>query len=183
MNTSIARPDLAGTPGVLCQRVPHMNPATKTALRADAAFMRLQEAESTWALKYEFSRPNALDPRAFPIQGQTRVAPGPQQVDTFLRPTHERVHRRASQHRLHTELYGTAPYTFVGRGILNHVDASTQLRTRDSCADRTRRVAERAWDRQYFVTVPEELTDLPADHLRVGAMTRVGPAYAQPRDW
>lgn len=180
---TIARPDLAGTPGVLCQRVPHMNPATKTALRADAAFLRLQEAESTWPSTYGFSRPNALDPRAFPIQGQTSVAPGPEQVGAFLRPTHERVHRRASQHRLHTELYGTAPYTFVGRGILNHVDASTQLRTRNASADRTRRMEEQAWDRRQFITVPAELRDLPADHLRVGAMTRVGPAYAQPRDW
>lgn len=181
---TIARPDLAGTPGVLCQRVPHMNPATKTALRADAAFLRLQEAESTWPSTYGFSRPNALDPRAFPIQGQTSVAPGPEQVGAFLRPTHERVHRRASQHRLHTELYGTAPYTFVGRGILNHVDASTQLRTRNASADRTRRMEEQGrwwaaatqsmWSLWRRASTPVRRS-LPAD---VAAQRRPCPAVA-----
>lgn len=157
--------------------------AAQAALRADPAYLRLLEAESTWAFKYHASRPNPVAPQRFPIQGLNNPAWGPRQVDAYnaLLPGHYRVHTRAAQNRPLTELFGTAPYLALGRGILNHVDTNTTLLQGNPINDRNRRLSEREWDRTAFVTVPKELRELPFD-TRKSATTRVSPEYAQPHD-
>ena len=158
-------------------------PATQAALRADPAYLGLLEAESTWALKYNFSRPNPAAPRRLPIQGLNNPAPGPSQIDALntLLPINYRVQTRAAHDRPQTELFGRAPYVALGRGVLNHVDTSTQLQQGNPAIDRTRQLSERQWYRADFVSPPKELTQLPFE-TRKSAMTRVAPDYAQPRD-
>lgn len=158
-------------------------PASQAALRADPAYLGLLETESTWALKYNFSRPNPMAPRRFPIQGLNTAAPGPAQMAAYntLLPINYRVQTRASHDRPQTELFGRAPYVAVGRGVLNHIDTNTQLMQGNPIIDRTRQLSERQWHRASFVNVPKELRELPYDS-RLGKTTRVAPEYAQPRD-
>lgn len=157
--------------------------ASQAALRADPSYIGLLEAESTWAAKYNFSRPNPTAPRRFPIQGMHRPSFGPTEVDAYnaLLPQNFRVQTRAAHNRPQTELFGRAPYVALGRGVLNHVDTSTLLKHGNPIIDRTRQLSERQWDRASFVTVPKELRDLPHES-RLGELTRVGPEYAQPHD-
>lgn len=158
-------------------------PSSQAALRADPSYIGLLEAESTWAAQYNFSRPNPMAPRRFPIQGLTNSAPGPSQIDAYttLLPVHYRVQNRASHDRPQTELFGRAPYVALGRGVLNHVDTSTQLAHGNPIIDRTRQLSERQWYRAPFVSLPKELVQLPHD-TRMGKTTRVAPDYPQPRD-
>lgn len=162
----------------------YIPPASQAALRADRDYISLLEAESTWAFKYQFTRPNPAWPRSFPIQGLNLPRPGPGQMDAYnsLLPVHYRTQVRASQNRPKTELFGTAPYTALGRGVMHHVDVSSMLMQANPVNERGSRVlVEREWDTRSFITVPRELRDLPVD-LRVGQTTRVGPAYMQPHD-
>lgn len=164
--------------------VPAAPNASQASLRADRSYITMLEAESTWPMKYTFSRPNPMTPRAFPVQGLNAPAIGPGQVATFNRllPQNFRIQNRASQHRLQTELFGTAPYVALGRGILQHVDVSTGLIQGHNVSTRGSRweSAEKMYDRKAFIDVPRELREL--EELRMGTMTRVAPSYAQPHD-
>jgi hypothetical protein len=162
--------------------VPTAPTASQVSLRADPAYLRLLEAESTWPLKYVFSQPNPVSARAFPIQGLTASFVGGPRVKAYnqLIPKQQRGTERASQARLQTELFGRAPYTATGRGILNHVDInSAVLQGNPVPRNASRTLAERAWNRADFVTVPSELRTLPVE-TRFGQMTRVAPEYMQP---
>ncbi len=162
----------------------YIPPAAQAALRADPDYLRMLEAESTWAFKYHLTRTNPWTPRAFPVQGLAHQGVGPSQVDAYnsLLPANYRVKHRASQNRPQTELFGTAPYTALGRGPLRYTDTSTLLQQGSWVPSRgSRAVAEVDFNRFDFVNVPRELTALPHE-LRYGAMTRVGPAYLQPHD-
>ena len=159
----------------------YIPPASQAALRADKNYIALLEAESTWAFKYQFTRPNPAWPRAFPIQGLNLPRPGPAQMDAYnsLLPAHFRAKVRASQNRPQTELFGTAPYVALGRGVMHHVDTNTALLHSNPVHERGSRVlTEREWDTRAFITVPRELRELPVD-LRVGQTTRVAPSYLQ----
>jgi hypothetical protein len=156
--------------------------ARATTLRADRAYIDLLEAESTWAFKYNLSRTNPVDPRALPMWAKT---PGVLNVNGYnsLLPINFRMQTRASQNRPQTQLFGTAPYTALGRGLLHHVDTNSQLQQSNWVAARGSRqgTTEAELRRFDFVTLPRELTTMPFES-RYGAMTRVGPAYAQPHD-
>lgn len=172
-------------PQLLHASGPTLPNASQAGLRADRDYLALLEAESTWPTRYMLSRPQPLHPRQYPIQGLNNPAIGPGQVDAYntLLPTHFRVQTRASQNRPQTELFGTAPYLALGRGVAQHVDVSTMLLQGNPLFDRGNRVLEeRAWPREQFVTVPAELRDLPVD-TRLGEFTRSAPEYQkQPRD-
>lgn len=159
--------------------------AAHAGLRADPAYLNLLEAESTWALKYNLTRTNPCTPMAHPVRGLNQPGMGPSQVEVFNRllPQHFRVAHRASQNRLHTELFGPAPYTALGRGLVHHVDASNRLRYAESMHERGSKVhtMERQLNRFDAVELPQELRRLPFDS-RMGAATRMGPEYLQPHD-
>ena len=158
--------------------------ASATTLRADADYIRLLEAESTWPALYRFARPNAVQARTHPIQGLHWLGVPACGVDVYSRllPRHFRVHTRAAQNRPQTELYGTAPYVALGRGGLMHVDTETRLQHGDWVQGKgSRSVSELDFDRFDFVTLPGELKKLNPE-MRYGQITRVGPSYMQPRD-
>lgn len=162
----------------------YIPPAAQAALRADPDYLRLLEAESTWAFKYHLTRTNPWTPRAFPVQGLNNPAMGPGQVDAYnsLLPSHYRVKHRASQNRPQTELFGTAPYIALGRGIMHHVDVNSMLQQGHWTQDRGQRVLmEREFDRKHFVSIPAALRNLPFE-TRKGEGTRVSPEYLQPHD-
>ena len=164
---------------------PTLPNALQAGLRADRDYLSLLEAESMWPTRYVLAAPQPLHPRQYPIQGLNRPAIGPAQVDAYnaLLPAHFRVHTRASQNRPQTELFGTAPYLALGRGVAQHVDVSTMLQQGNPLFDRGNRVLEeRPWPREQFVTVPAELRDLPND-TRLGEWTRMNAEYQkQPHD-
>jgi hypothetical protein len=162
--------------------VPQLPRTSQASLRNDLGYVGLLEAESTWPMKYNFSRPNPVTRRAHPIQGLRSAWVGAGQVQVFnkLIPRQQRVAMRASQHRPQTQLFGTAPYTALGRGVMNHVDVNSALKLSNRVPRKpTRTVMEREWDRRHFVAIPEELRALPVDP-RLGEGTRVGPEYMQP---
>lgn len=153
-------------------------------LRADLDYLELLNAESTWAFKYNVSRLNPIHPRIYPIQGLNAPHMGPRQVVDYNRllPRHFRVQHMSSEHRLETELVGRAPYTALGRGIMHHVDDNTKLQQGNPLFDKGNRVImERAWNRQDFVHIPEELRNLPVE-TRKGMITRMSPRFLQPHD-
>lgn len=159
-------------------------PAQNAGLRADNDYLRLLEAESTWAFKYNQAQVNPGDPRRFPIQGLNAPHMGPSQVATYNRllPYNYRVEHRSSRNRLETELFGRAPYIALGRGVMFHVDDSTKLAQGNPLFDRGNRVImERPWDRRQFVTIPHDLKTLPVE-TRKGQITRMAPQYLQPHD-
>lgn len=162
----------------------YIPPASQAALRADRDYLALLEAQSTWPFKYNFTRTNPWTPRAYPVQGLSRSAWGPGQVDAFnsLLPANYRVKHRASQNKPQTELFGTAPYIALGRGIMYHVDVSSMLLQGNMVQERGSRIlTERQFDRKQFITVPDTLRNLPVD-MRRGEATRSGPEYMQPHD-
>lgn len=157
--------------------------ASQASLRADKQYIDLLEAESTWAAKYLFSQPNPVAPRRFPMMGLNAPNMGPGQMPTYndMLPQHYRVMHRASHNKPQTELFGTAPYIALGRGVLSHVDTSSALLQSNYVPERGSRVLmEAPWTRSQYVTVPEELKQLR--EMRLGQMTRVGPEYMQPHD-
>lgn len=169
-----------------CPERPYWNlPNTRsTTLKADKAYIDLLEAESTWAMKYVFSNTNPLEPRQHPIMGLNAPNTGGCQMKQYnsMLPRNFRMQTRASQNRLHTELFGTAPYMALGRGVLKHVDVSTMLQQGNWVPEGpSRTLMESKWDRNQFVTIPKELKQLKPE-LRYGSMTRVGPSYMQPHD-
>lgn len=163
--------------------------ASQASLRADPAYIKMLEVESAWPAMYNFSRPNPVQPRSHPIMGLNAPAVGGQQVPTYNRllPRHFRVDTRAAHNKPSTELFGTAPYIALGRGLLRHVDAGSALQQGTFVAEKGSRkqAVEVTWDRTDFVTMPHDLRALPHD-LRLGRMTRAGPSYGtpplQPRD-
>lgn len=158
--------------------------ASNGGLRSDRDYLALLEAESTWPAKYHFARMNPGNPRWAPIQGLNAPHIGPAQVGVFntLLPRHFRVQHRSSQNRLETELFGRSPYIALGRGIMFHVDDSTKLQQGNPLFDKGGRlVAERTWDRRDFVTIPDQLRNLPVE-TRKGQVTRQCPQYLQPHD-
>lgn len=171
----------------MCLSLPAAPEASQTSLRADRDYIEMLAAQSSWPHKYVFSRPNPCTPRVFPIQGLRAPAIGGDTVDGYnaLLSAHYRVANRASQNRPATELFGTAPYTAVGRGMARHVDASTALQfghTVNRGTSRTQ-LAENQFNNNFeYIEVPSILRDLPGGDIRIGAMTRVGPSYAQPYD-
>lgn len=177
--------DASCLPHLLHASGPTLPNAAQAGLRADRDYLALLEAESTWPTRYVLSAPQPLQVRRYPIQGLNRPAIGPEQIDAFnsLLPVNFRVQTRASQNRPQTELFGTAPYLALGRGVAQHVDVSTALLQGNPLFDRGNRVLEeRPWPREQFVTVPAELRDLPVD-TRLGEVTRLAPEYQkQPRD-
>lgn len=161
-------------------------PAAQASLRADAQYISMLAAQSAWPMQYAMSRPAPVAARSHVVQGLPTIGVASDAVGAYnsLLPANYRMAKRASQNRLQTELVGTSPYMALGRGIANHVDTNTALLqgTREG-RDASRATAgERTWDRRDFVAVPSDLRLLPQDELRFGAMTRVGPAYAQPHD-
>ena len=160
----------------------YMLNARDTTLRADKAYLDLLEAQSTWASKYVFTRPNPVNPQAVPMWASV---PGyGHQVAAYNRmlPAHSRVEVRASESRPQTQLYGTAPYRAQGRGTLLHTDVSTTMMHGNWITSKGSRVlTELPLDRYDFITIPEDLKRLPFES-RFGQITRVGPAYAQPHD-
>lgn len=163
------------------QRDLQMLDARETTLRADKAYIDLLEAESTWPFKYVFSRTNAVNPR---LSGAPCSGVPARNINAYntLLPTHFRVQTRASQNRPQTELFGTAPYTALGRGPLKHIDTSSLLQQSNRVTARgARTVTEIDMNRRDFVSVPKELTALPYE-TRYGRLTRAGPAYMQPHD-
>lgn len=159
--------------------------ASATTLRADKAYIDLLEAESTWPTKYVFARPNPVDARRHPIWGLHEQGVPATHVDTYnkLLPTNFRVQVRASHNRPQTELFGTAPYTALGRGLLRYPDTSSAVRQGTWVPTRgSRTAAEVDYNRFDFVHVPRELTE-PVNEMRYGVYTRLGPSYMQqPRD-
>jgi hypothetical protein len=158
--------------------------ASQASLRADSAYVSLLEAESTWPMKYTFSRPNPVAARAYPMQGLIGSGVGSDQVAAYNRliPHQQRTSQRASRNRPNTELFGTAPYTATGRGIMNHVDISTAIMQGNHVPNGSSRIlTERQWDRRDFLTLPDDLVRLPVE-TRKGEWTRVGPEYLQPHD-
>lgn len=171
----------------MCLSLPKAPQASQTSLRADSAYIEMLAAQSTWPSKYVFSVPTPCTPLAFPIQGLRAPKVGSDTVVQYneLLPAHFRVKTRASQNRPSTELFGTSAYTAVGRGLANHVDASTALRHSHPIRHGTSRayLSELTRNSNFlYVDVPEQLRALPGQDLRIGATTRVGPSYAQPRD-
>lgn len=159
-------------------------PVQNAGLRADNDYLKLLEAESTWAFKYNFAQVNPANARRYPIQGLNAPHMGPSQVCAFnkLLPYNFRVEHRSSRNRLHTELFGRAPYIALGRGVMFHVDDSTKLQQGNPVFDRGNRVImERPWDRRQFVTIPDDLKTLPVE-TRKGQITRMAPQYLQPHD-
>jgi hypothetical protein len=105
-------------------------------------------------------------------------------VDTYnkLLPANFRMQVRAAHNRPQTELFGTAPYTALGRGELRYPDVSSQVQRGTWVSGRTSRsIAEVDYNRFDFVNVPKDLAD-PSEELRYGLITRVGPTYLQPHD-
>ena len=171
----------------MCLSLPKAPQASQASLRADSAYIEMLAAQSTWPTKYVFSVPSPCTPMAFPIQGLRAPKVGADTVVQYndLLPAHYRVKNRASQNRPTTELFGTSAYSAVGRGLAKHVDASTKLRDSHPVQRGTARayLAEQTRNPNFlFVDVPGQLRDLPGQDLRIGATTRVGPSYAQPRD-
>lgn len=158
--------------------------ASQVSLRADPDYIALLSAESTWPFKYRMGSINPTAPRAHPIQGLNAPAVGPGQIDAYNRllPVNFRMDVRSSQHRPQTQLFGTAPYIALGRGVMHHVDTNSMLQQGNPLFDRgNRTVTERRFDTMDFVTIPEDLRQLP--ELRKGQMTRMGPQYIrQPHD-
>lgn len=156
--------------------------ARQTMLHTDPAYARLLDAQSRWPTQYVFATtwPASC---SLPIDGRTAQYVGPAQVGAYnaLLPRHERVRVRASQHRLGTELFGTAPY-MIRRGQSARVDDWTRLRQSSwsQNADSRQATAEVTYDLWDFVSVPPQLQNLP--ETRLGKLTRVGPEYLQPRD-
>lgn len=166
------------------RRQTQMLSASQTTLRADKAYIDLLEAESTWPMKYLFGQTNPVRPRDRPIQGSHTPGVGGCQADVYssLLPTNFRMQVRASQNRLQTELFGTAPFLGLGQGVLKNTDTSSMLMQGTRVSERGARVLmERNYGRLGFVTVPAELRDLPHE-LRYGALTRVSASYLQPHD-
>lgn len=158
--------------------------AAQASLRTDPNYIALLEAQSTWPFSYRFGRVNPTNPRAHPIQGLNAPSWGPSQVDTFNRllPVNFRMDVRSSQHRPTTELFGTAPYIALGRGVLHHVDVNSMLQQGNPLFDRgNRTVTERGWDRAHFVTIPDDLRNIPFE-TRKGETTRISPQYMQPHE-
>lgn len=155
--------------------------ARDTTLRADKAYIDLMEAESTWAFKYVFTNTNPVDPRRDAMWADVPgVAPAAIPVFNRLLPENYRMKHRASQNRPRTELFGTAPYRGLGRGVLDHVDVSTQLQQGNWVPEKGSRIlTEIELNRREFVTIPADLRELPFES-RYGAMTRAAPAYMQP---
>lgn len=164
------------------QQVQMLN-SRATTLRADKAYIDLLEAESTWPFKYVFSRTNPIEPQRNPMWADVPGVPGRGiPVYNKLLPTNFRMQTRASQNRPQTELFGTAPYTALGRGPLKYPDVSSLLQQSNWVAGRgSRTVTEADMHRFDFVSVPKELSALPFES-RYGKMTRTGPAYMQPHD-
>lgn len=157
--------------------------ASQTVLTADEAYIRLLEAQSTWPLHYHFRtpQPSCL---ASPVHGlNAPKGVGPAQIESYNRllPINLRMQMRASQNRPQRALYGTAPYTLRGNGILRHVDVSSDLIMGTAVTnDLSRLASERDYGRFDFVRLPDALSNLPVD-TRLGALTRMAPQY-QPRD-
>lgn len=154
--------------------------AQQTMLHTDPAYARLLEAQSMWPTRYVFATtwPAGCD---LPIDGRTAQYVGPSQVGAYnaLLPRNERMRVRASQNRLTTELYGTAPY-MIRRGQNAQVDAWSKLQHSAwvPVTGSRQATAEATYDVLDFVTVPSQLLNLP--ETRLGKLTRVGPDYLQP---
>lgn len=158
--------------------------ARATTLRADKAYIDLLEAESTWPSKYVFSRTNPVNSRQNPMWGLTDHGVPGARIGTYnkLLPTNFRMQVRAAQNKPQTELFGTAPYIALGRGVLRHTDTSSLLQQSNWVERRgSRSIAEIDYNRFEYVSIPKNLSAL-APELRFGAMTRVAPAYLQPHD-
>lgn len=154
-----------------------------TTLRADKAYIDLLEAESTWPYKYVVSRTNPVAPRAYPMWGLWNQGVNTADVKTYndLLPTNYRMQVRASQNKPQTELFGTAPYTALGRGLLRFTDTSSLLQQSNWVSGRGSRIAgELPWDRLQFVDIPEDLKAQRVE-MRYGQTTRIGPAYMRPQ--
>lgn len=154
-----------------------------TTLRADKAYIDLLEAESTWPFKYVLSRTQPVAPRAFPMWGlhDQGVPTGDVKTYNTLLPRNYRMQVRASQNKPQTELFGTAPYTALGRGLLRFTDTNSLLQQGNWVTGRGARIlGELPWDRNQFVHIPEALQNLPVE-TRKGAGTRIGPSYMRPQ--
>lgn len=163
--------------------LPEMQNARETALRTDRSYINLLEAESTWPFKYAFSRPNPVDPRRTPMWGQVPGVPSRQvDLESRLQPVHFRVQTRAAHNKPQTELFGTAPYTALGRGQLKYVDIASLLQQGNLVSSRgSKTLCELDLWRYDFVSLPPELRNLPFDS-RLSQATRLGPDYLQPHD-
>jgi hypothetical protein len=157
----------------------------ETTLRADGAYIKLLEAESTWAANYVFSRPNPTQARARPMWADVPGVPGcAVGVANRLLPQSYRVQHRASQNRPQPPpMYGGAPYRALGRGGLKYTDTWSALQQ----GDREPRRASRAlvYDRDSlrldFAQIPDALRNLPVE-TRYGQLTRFAPQQLQPHD-
>jgi hypothetical protein len=154
----------------------------ETQLRSDAGYLRLKTAESQAPFGYVTS---ALPtPRGQPRWAEGRVAQGlgPAQVPAYekLLGTWSRNERPAAGERPSTELFGTAPYKTTGRGgLLNDQGAALgfTLGATTQPEQRSRRIAEKAYDTFDFVSVPLAVQASLVD--RFGESSRAGPVYAR----
>lgn len=181
----------APSSGALCSEAQRLCPndaglvnGRDTGLSADPAYLALLEAQSTWPGQYVFGTTVPVNPCNAPLWGGNRKHVGGGQVDGYnsLLAAGQRVQKRAAQHRLETELYGTAPL-MLRRASDQAIDAGTRLRWGESVHKEGARVlTEEDFKRRGFVTLPGPLLDLP--ETRLGRLTRVGPEDAlwQPRE-
>ena len=151
--------------------------ARDAALASDPAYIRLLEAQSVWPGNYVFGTTMPVNTCQAPLWGGNRAHVGPGQVPAYnaMLSSHSRVDRRASQHRLQTELYGRAPLMRL-RNFDANVDSGSRLRWGEAVhKEGARRLTETDLSRPDFLTLPEALTALP--ETRLGRLTRGGPDY------
>lgn len=154
-----------------------MRNASQTVLASDRDYITLLEAQSTWPMKYRFGTPQPVGVRDSAIRGQMKSHMADGVVPTYntMLPNHVRFQMRASQNRLHTELYGRAPI-MTNRGQAKQMDLSSQLRQSTVMfKTNVRKVMEETMNRPDFVTMPRQLVELP--ETRFGRMTRAAPTY------
>lgn len=144
------------------------------ALAADPAYVALLEAQSTWPGTYVFGTTAPRTECAAPLWGANRAHVGPGQVGGYnaLLASHGRVDKRASQHRLQTELFGTAPLKTQREW---NAAAAVRLRGDAVSKENARVLTEYELARRDYVQLPAPLVQLP--ETRLGGLTRVGPEY------